>query len=143
MIIVMQQQAEPKYIEAVVRRVEELGYKVHLSRGEARTIIPGLRWMRFPLPFPPSNVNVWLLEDGEKLDVPFMEGASPVLTTPIPEVVTSTTELIDINTASTEELEELPGIGPTTSQKIVEQLLPPEHHRPQRGLEPPGKDGGA
>ena len=33
--------------------------------GEARTIIPGLRWMRFPLPFPPSNVNVWLLEDGE------------------------------------------------------------------------------
>jgi glyoxylase-like metal-dependent hydrolase (beta-lactamase superfamily II) len=33
--------------------------------GEARTIIPGLRWMRFPLPFPPSTVNVWLLEDGE------------------------------------------------------------------------------
>ena len=33
--------------------------------GEARTILPGLRWMRFPLPFPPSNVNVWLLEDGE------------------------------------------------------------------------------
>jgi 3-deoxy-7-phosphoheptulonate synthase len=26
-------------VEAVVRRVEELGYKVHLSRGEARTII--------------------------------------------------------------------------------------------------------
>lgn len=39
MIIVMQQQAEPKDIEAVVKRVEELGYKVHLSRGEARTII--------------------------------------------------------------------------------------------------------
>ncbi len=33
--------------------------------GEARTIIEGLRWMRFPLPFPPSNVNVWLLEDGD------------------------------------------------------------------------------
>ena len=33
--------------------------------GEARTILPGLRWMRFPLPFPPSNVNVWLLEDGD------------------------------------------------------------------------------
>jgi 3-deoxy-7-phosphoheptulonate synthase len=39
MIIVMQQQAEPKTIEDVVKRVEELGYKVHLSRGEARTII--------------------------------------------------------------------------------------------------------
>jgi hypothetical protein len=28
-----------KNVEAVVKRVEELGYKVHLSRGEARTII--------------------------------------------------------------------------------------------------------
>lgn len=33
--------------------------------GQAREIIPGLRWMRFPLPFPPHDVNVWLLEDGE------------------------------------------------------------------------------
>lgn len=39
MIIVMQQHAQPTEIEAVVQRVEELGYKVHLSRGEARTII--------------------------------------------------------------------------------------------------------
>ncbi len=39
MIIVMQQHAQPKQIEDVVRRVEDLGYKVHLSRGEARTII--------------------------------------------------------------------------------------------------------
>src|SRR3712207_1836294 len=39
MIIVMQQQADQKHIEAVVKRVEELGYKVHLSRGEARTIV--------------------------------------------------------------------------------------------------------
>ncbi|MBE2237303.1 MAG: 3-deoxy-7-phosphoheptulonate synthase [Caldilineaceae bacterium] len=39
MIIVMKTHAEPKNIEAVVQRVEELGYKVHLSRGEARTII--------------------------------------------------------------------------------------------------------
>jgi glyoxylase-like metal-dependent hydrolase (beta-lactamase superfamily II) len=30
--------------------------------GEARDIIPGLRWMRFPLPFPPNHVNAWLLE---------------------------------------------------------------------------------
>lgn len=61
-----------------------------------------------------------LLEDGGKLDIPYIEGALPVITTPIPEVVASTTELIDINTASTIELEELPGIGPTTAQKIVE-----------------------
>jgi 3-deoxy-7-phosphoheptulonate synthase len=39
MIIVMKHEAEPKEIEAVVKRVEELGYKVHLSRGEARTIV--------------------------------------------------------------------------------------------------------
>jgi 3-deoxy-7-phosphoheptulonate synthase len=39
MIVVMQQNTEAKNIEAVVKRVEELGYKVHLSRGEARTII--------------------------------------------------------------------------------------------------------
>jgi 3-deoxy-7-phosphoheptulonate synthase len=39
MIIVMKQGAPQGDIEAVVKRVEELGYKVHLSRGEARTII--------------------------------------------------------------------------------------------------------
>ena len=39
MIIVMEQHAEPKQIEDVVKRVEDMGYKVHLSRGEARTII--------------------------------------------------------------------------------------------------------
>ena len=39
MIIVMQQHAAIKDIETVVKRIEELGYKVHLSRGEARTII--------------------------------------------------------------------------------------------------------
>lgn len=39
MIIVMKQGAAQPEIEAVVKRVEELGKKVHLSRGEARTII--------------------------------------------------------------------------------------------------------
>jgi len=33
--------------------------------GEAREIIPGLRWLRFPLPFAPHHVNAWLLADGE------------------------------------------------------------------------------
>jgi glyoxylase-like metal-dependent hydrolase (beta-lactamase superfamily II) len=31
---------------------------------QAREIRPGLRWLRFPLPFAPHDVNVWLLEDG-------------------------------------------------------------------------------
>lgn len=39
MIIVMKQNAAQPDVEAVVKRVEELGKKVHLSRGEARTII--------------------------------------------------------------------------------------------------------
>ena len=68
-----------------------------------------------------SQLNLaQLLEDGEKLDIPFVVGASPIITTPVPAVVTSTTELININTASSIELEELPGIGPTTAQKIIE-----------------------
>ncbi|WP_198376514.1 MBL fold metallo-hydrolase [Neoroseomonas rubea] len=30
--------------------------------GIAQEILPGLRWLRFPLPFPPHHVNAWLLE---------------------------------------------------------------------------------
>jgi competence protein ComEA len=68
-----------------------------------------------------SQINLAaLVEDGEKLDIPYIEGASPVLGTPVPEVITSTTELIDINVASAAELESLPGIGPTTAQKIID-----------------------
>ena len=39
MIVVMKQNSSADQVEEVVKRVEELGYKVHLSRGEARTII--------------------------------------------------------------------------------------------------------
>lgn len=39
MIVVMKQGAAPKLVEDVVNRIEEMGFKVHLSRGEARTII--------------------------------------------------------------------------------------------------------
>src|SRR5512138_3100136 len=68
-----------------------------------------------------SQINLAaLLEDGEKLDIPFIEGASPVLGTPVPEVVTSTTELININVASVAELDSLPGIGPTLAQRIID-----------------------
>ena len=68
-----------------------------------------------------SQINLAeLLEDGAKLDILYIEGVSPVLATPLPDVVTSTTELININTASIAELDTLPGIGPTTAQKIID-----------------------
>lgn len=68
-----------------------------------------------------SQINLAaLLEDGEKLDIPYIEGASPVLATPGPTVVSVTTELVNINTASLEELDTLPGVGPTTAQRIID-----------------------
>jgi competence protein ComEA len=68
-----------------------------------------------------SQINLAaLLEDGGKLDIPYIEGGSPIIATPGATVVAATTELININTASAAELEALPGIGPTTAQKIVD-----------------------
>jgi len=61
-----------------------------------------------------------LIEDGEKLDVPYIEGASPVIPTPGATVLAASTELININTASIAELDTLPGIGATTAQKIID-----------------------
>ncbi len=68
-----------------------------------------------------SQINLAaLLEDGEKLDIPYIEGASPVIGTPVPSAVASTAELVNINTASADQLDTLPGIGPTTAQKIID-----------------------
>lgn len=59
------------------------------------------------------------LEDGEQLDIPFVEGFSPVVATPV-ETFLPPSDLININTATADELDTLPGIGPTTAQKIID-----------------------
>jgi len=62
------------------------------------------------------------LADGEQLDIPYVSGNSPVILDASTAVATSSSssaELININTASATELDTLPGIGPTTAQKII------------------------
>jgi 3-deoxy-7-phosphoheptulonate synthase len=39
MIVIMERRASPEQVDHVVARVEELGFRAHLSRGEERTII--------------------------------------------------------------------------------------------------------
>ena len=66
------------------------------------------------------------LEDGQQLDVPNLSGAArtAVPTTgfrvlPAGSTATPSGDQININTASAEQLETLPGIGPTIAQNIV------------------------
>jgi competence protein ComEA len=69
-----------------------------------------------------ENINLARpLEDGERLDIPYQDGFSPVIPTPLTApIIESGSELININIASVSELETLPGIGSKTAQKIVE-----------------------
>lgn len=73
-----------------------------------------------------STINLAApLEDGQRLEIPYLSGLEP---TPPPFTgfsssgnrVGGTGQLIDINTATVEELETLPGIGPTLAQAIVD-----------------------
>lgn len=47
----------------------ELDYPLsHLpAGGEAETVIPGIRWVRMPLPFALDHINLWMLDDADAL----------------------------------------------------------------------------
>lgn len=65
------------------------------------------------------------VEDGERLDIPYVAGFAPDEESGFEVIADGTPsslfgDLVNINTASVEELDELPGIGPTIAQRIVE-----------------------
>lgn len=71
-----------------------------------------------------SSINLAApLVDGGRLEVPFLNGelvGPPADATPAPAATSAPDgDLIDINTATLEQLDSLPGIGPTTAEKII------------------------
>ncbi len=86
------------------------------------------------------------LQDAQEVNIPYVAGAGPASSSssasnnPSPfTVITSSptpdlgqTELVDINSASLQELDSLPGIGPTTAQNIIDYR---EQHGPFNHIE--------
>ncbi len=68
-----------------------------------------------------STINLAApLEDGQKLEIPFMEGVEIAGAPRSGGGEGGTDELININTADVDLLSTLPGIGPTLAQRIVD-----------------------
>ena len=75
----------------------------------------------------PDQINLAaILEDGQQIDVPYVSGqeSSGLPELPgqngIPNQPAEAGDLLNINTATLDELDNLPGIGPTTAQNILD-----------------------